>query len=144
MIESENEGRRLTLHVTENDSIRDKSFIISYGGGGQIFLVISWGRRRGERGGRKVENKSAMELSSLKKNVSASGSITCTFSRIMSPLTFFMSPTKGQGETYWFQCRSRWWRRQRDRFVPTISLEPVDGIPPNLSGYIIGTCLRAV
>ena len=27
--------------------------------------------------------------------------------------------------------------------VPTISLEPVDGIPPNLPGYIIGTSLRA-
>ena len=27
--------------------------------------------------------------------------------------------------------------------VPTISLEPVDGIPPNLPGYIIGASLRA-
>ena len=27
--------------------------------------------------------------------------------------------------------------------APTISLEPVDGIPPNLPGYIIGTNLRA-
>ena len=27
--------------------------------------------------------------------------------------------------------------------VPTVSLEPVDGIPPNLPGYIIGTSLRA-
>ena len=97
MIESENEGRRLTLHVTENDSIRDKSFIISCGGGGQIFLVISWGRRRGETGGWKVEKKSAMELSSLKKNVSASGSITCTFSRIMSPPHLFYVPHQRSG-----------------------------------------------
>ena len=28
--------------------------------------------------------------------------------------------------------------------VPTISLEPVDGIPPNLPGCIIGTSLRAL
>ena len=27
--------------------------------------------------------------------------------------------------------------------VPIISLEPADGIPPNLPGYIIGTSLRA-
>ena len=27
--------------------------------------------------------------------------------------------------------------------VSTISLEPVNGIPPNLPGYIIGTSLRA-
>ena len=27
--------------------------------------------------------------------------------------------------------------------VPTISLEPVDGIPPNVPGYITGTSLRA-
>ena len=31
----------------------------------------------------------------------------------------------------------------RQNLVPMISLEPVDGIPPNLSGYIIGTSLRA-
>ena len=24
-----------------------------------------------------------------------------------------------------------------DRFVPTISLEEIDGVPPNLSGYIL-------
>ena len=51
-------------------------------------------------------------------------------------------PSKVRG-TYWFQRGYRWCWRQRHRFVPTISLEPVDGIPPNLSGYIIGTSLRA-
>ena len=51
------------------------------------------------------------------------------------------TPTTGEGGTYWFQCGSRW--SCHDRFVPTISLEPVGGIPPNLPGYIIGPSLRA-
>ena len=55
----------------------------------------------------------------------------------------YVSPPKGRG-AYWFQCGCRWCRRWRrcDRFVPMISLEPVDGILPNLSGEITGTSSR--
>ena len=60
-------------------------------------------------------------------------------------LNSYVPPPKVRGGgTYWFQCGSRWcqrWRR-RYRFVPMISLEPVDGISPNLSEYITGASLR--
>ena len=53
----------------------------------------------------------------------------------------YVPPLKVTGT--WFQCGSHWCWRRHDRFVLTISLEPVNGIPPNLSECIIGTNLRA-
>ena len=46
----------------------------------------------------------------------------------------------GVGGTYWFQCESR--ASAGQILVCMISLESMDGMSPNLHGYIIGTSLR--
>ena len=61
-----------------------------------------------------------------------------------------MSPYKGEGGNIGFSVdpvgvgvRVSVGVRVTDSCTLDISLEPVDGIPPNLPGYIIGTNLRA-